>query len=41
MPTTPQRAAGMRMEPPPSTDSAAGTMPEATATAEPDEEPPG
>src|SRR5690606_38328367 len=39
-PTRPQEAAGMRMEPPPSLACATGTMPEATAAAEPPEEPP-
>ena len=41
MPTTPQRAAGWRIEPPVSEPSASGTMPAATAAAEPPEEPPG
>ena len=40
-PTRPQQAAGMRIEPPPSLAWATGTMPEATAAAEPPEEPPG
>ena len=40
-PTSPQSAAGMRMEPPPSPAPATGTMPEATAAADPPEEPPG
>src|SRR5205809_4527907 len=40
-PTSPQQAAGMRMEPPPSLAWATGTTPEATAAAEPPEEPPG
>ena len=39
-PTNPQHDAGMRMEPPPSLACAAGTMPAATAAAEPPEEPP-
>jgi hypothetical protein len=41
MPTTPQKDAGCRIEPPVSLPSAAGTMPAATAAAEPPEEPPG
>ncbi len=40
-PTMPQSAAGMRQEPPVSLPSAAIAMPSVTATAEPDEEPPG
>src|SRR5690606_6665950 len=40
-PTSPQVAAGMRIEPPPSLACAAGTMPEATAAAAPPLEPPG
>ena len=40
-PTRPQQAAGMRIEPPPSLPCATGTMPAATAAAEPPEEPPG
>ena len=40
-PTRPQHAAGMRIEPPPSLPCATGTMPAATAAAEPPEEPPG
>ena len=40
-PTRPQHAAGMRSEPPPSLPWASGTMPAATAAAEPPEEPPG
>ena len=40
-PTIPQALAGMRIEPPPSFACAAGTMPDATAAAEPPEEPPG
>ena len=39
-PTRPQHEAGMRMEPPPSLAWAAGTIPDATAAAEPPEEPP-
>ena len=39
-PTSPHAAAGMRIEPPPSLACAIGTMPEATAAAEPPEEPP-
>ena len=39
-PTRPQHDAGMRMEPPPSPACAAGTMPDATAAAEPPEDPP-
>eukprot|EP00966_Prymnesium_polylepis_P265843 6141088-Prymnesium_polylepis.2 len=34
-------AAGMRIEPPPSKPMAIGTSPTATATADPEEEPPG
>src|SRR5262249_37507110 len=41
MPTMPQNAAGMRMEQPKSVPCAKGTMPVATATAEPPEEPAG
>ena len=41
MPNTPLQAAGMRMEPPASPPRASGTMPEATATADPPDEPPG
>ena len=41
IPTTPQKDAGWRIEPPVSLPSAAGTMPAATAAAEPPEEPPG
>ena len=37
----PLKAAGMRTEPPVSVPMATGTSPAATATAEPDEEPPG
>ena len=40
-PTSPQHAAGMRIEPPPSLPWATGTMPAATAAADPPEEPPG
>src|SRR5690606_10379857 len=40
-PTSPQQAAGIRIEPPPSLAPAHGTMPAATAAAEPPEEPPG
>jgi hypothetical protein len=40
-PTTPQSAAGWRIEPPVSEPSASGTKPAATAAAEPPEEPPG
>ena len=40
-PTSPQQAAGMRIEPPPSLPCASGTIPAATAAAEPPEEPPG
>ena len=40
-PTSPQQAAGMRIEPPPSLPWATGTMPAATAAAAPPEEPPG
>ena len=39
-PKSPQFAAGMRIEPPPSLAWAAGTMPAATAAAAPPEEPP-
>src|SRR6516165_229586 len=39
-PTRPQHEAGIRMEPPPSPPWAAGTMPDATAAADPPEEPP-
>jgi hypothetical protein len=37
---TPQHCAGIRSEPPVSEPSATGTMPAATATAEPDDDPP-
>src|SRR5947209_19378949 len=40
IPTMPQQAAGIRIEPPPSDPVAAGTIPAATAAAEPPEEPP-
>ena len=40
-PTRPQHEAGMRIEPPPSLACAIGTMPAATAAAEPPLEPPG
>ena len=40
-PTSPQHAAGMRIEPPPSLPWATGTMPAATAAAAPPDEPPG
>ncbi len=40
-PTSPQHAAGMRIEPPPSLPCASGTMPDATAAAAPPDEPPG
>ena len=40
-PTRPQHEAGMRIEPPPSLPWAIGTMPAATAAAEPPLEPPG
>ena len=40
-PNRPVHAAGMRIEPAPSTPSAAGTMPAATAAAEPPLDPPG
>ncbi len=39
-PTSPQHAAGMRIEPPPSLACAAGTIPLATAAAEPPLDPP-
>src|SRR5690606_25667606 len=41
IPTTPQKDAGCRTEPPVSEPSAAGTIPAATAAAEPPDEPPG
>jgi hypothetical protein len=40
-PTRPQQDAGTRIEPVPSPPEAAGTMPAATAAADPPEEPPG
>src|SRR2546422_6689036 len=40
-PTTPHHAAGRRTEPPVSVPMATGAMPEATATPEPLDEPPG
>ena len=40
-PTSPQQAAGIRIEPPPSLAWAIGTMPDATAAALPPDEPPG
>ncbi len=39
-PTSPQQAAGIRIEPPPSLAWATGTQPDATAPAEPPLEPP-
>src|SRR5262249_47323709 len=39
-PTSPQLAAGMRIEPPPSLAWPAGTKPAATAAADPPDEPP-
>jgi hypothetical protein len=39
-PTSPHSLAGMRMEPPPSLACATDTMPDATAAAEPPDEPP-
>ena len=39
-PTSPHSLAGMRMEPPPSLACATATMPDATAAAEPPDEPP-
>ena len=41
IPTRPQQAAGIRIEPIPSLPSAIGTVPAATAAAEPPEDPPG
>src|SRR5881392_789016 len=41
MPTTPQKAAGWRIEPPVSEPSANKTSPAATAAADPPDEPPG
>src|SRR4051794_27222400 len=40
-PTSPQQAAGTRSEPPPSLPWPSGTIPAATATAEPPDDPPG
>ena len=40
-PTTPDKLAGIRIEPPPSIPRARGQIPEATATADPLLEPPG
>ena len=40
-PTSPQQAAGILIEPPPSLPCATGTMPAATAAAAPPDEPPG
>src|SRR4051795_12305651 len=40
-PTSPQQAAGILIEPPPSDPWATGTIPAATAAAAPPEEPPG
>src|SRR5215213_6162532 len=40
-PTTPQNAAGWRTEPPVSEPSAIGTIPDATAAADPPDDPPG
>ena len=40
-PTRPQQAAGIRIEPPPSLACANGSMPDATAAAEPPDDPPG
>ena len=41
IPTTPQRAAGWRIEPPVSVPSESGANPAATAAADPPDEPPG
>ena len=41
MPTTPQSAAGWRIDPPVSEPRASGVMPAATATADPPLDPPG
>src|SRR3954451_15820904 len=41
MPTTPQRPAGWRIDPPVSDPSASGAKPAATAAADPPDEPPG
>src|SRR5690625_3123630 len=40
-PKTPQHAAGIRIEPPPSLAPASGTIPAATAAAAPPDDPPG
>ena len=40
-PTSPQHAAGIRIEPPPSLPCATGSIPAATAAAAPPDEPPG
>jgi hypothetical protein len=40
-PTSPQKAAGVRIEPPPSVPVASGAMPAASAAPDPPEEPPG
>jgi len=40
-PTTPQHAAGMRIEPPVSVPSAASARPRTSAAADPPDEPPG
>ena len=40
-PTRPQHAAGTRIDPPPSLAPAHGTMPAATAAADPPDDPPG
>lgn len=40
IPTSPQHAAGILIDPPPSDPVAAGTMPAATAAADPPEDPP-
>ena len=41
IPTSPQQADGIRIDPMPSFPCATGTVPEATAAAEPPDEPPG
>src|SRR5581483_12304508 len=41
IPTSPQHAAGIRMEPPPSAAVAAAASPAATAAADPPDDPPG
>ena len=41
MPDSPQHAAGIRIDPPPSDPVASGTMPAASAAAVPPEDPPG